>query len=188
MTLLRQMRDRILGVWMGHATAYCTAATAVFGALILCHIPTAGQTKQPSKTGSEKSAVPGDPQTSNQSGYLGSEVCKTCHEDVYNNFGKTPHWKTTLDTRRGSAFQGCEACHGPGEAHVAGGGDKSKIFVFKGAPAKEVTARCLTCHQYGEEHNNFLRSAHSSNDVTCIDCHSPHHADFATLNWPILII
>jgi DmsE family decaheme c-type cytochrome len=109
-------------------------------------------------------------------GYVGSETCKACHEDNYHSFEKTPHWKTTLDTRRGPKFQGCEACHGPGEAHVEGGGDKSKIFVFKGAPAKEITDRCLSCHQYGEEHSNFQRSTHNTNGVTCTDCHSPHHA------------
>jgi DmsE family decaheme c-type cytochrome len=162
---------------MGRARAYCTAATAVMGALIFCQIPAAAQTKQSSKIGSQvSSSASTGPQTSSQPGYLGSEVCKTCHEDIYNGFEKTPHWKTTLDTRRGASFQGCEACHGPGEAHVAAGGDKSKIFVFKGAPAKAITARCLSCHQYGEEHSNFLRSAHSTNDVTCTDCHSPHHA------------
>jgi hypothetical protein len=27
--------------------------------------------------------------------YVGPEACKTCHEDIYNNFDKSPHWKTT---------------------------------------------------------------------------------------------
>jgi len=41
---------------------------------------------------------------------------------------------------------------------------------------QETTAKCLECHQYGEEHSNFQRSAHSTNGVSCTDCHSPHHA------------
>lgn len=121
--------------------------------------------------------APGGTAPSGQSSdYVGAETCKTCHEDIYKNFEKTPHWKTTLDTRGGAAKQGCEACHGPGKAHVEGGGDKSKIFVFKGAAAKETSARCLECHSYGEEHSNYARSAHLQNNVSCIDCHSPHHA------------
>src|SRR6266849_8206130 len=52
------------------------------------------------------------------SSYVGAETCKTCHEDIYNNFEKTPHWKTTYDTHGGPSKQGCEACHGPGKAHV----------------------------------------------------------------------
>jgi len=107
--------------------------------------------------------------------YVGADTCKTCHEDIYKSFETTPHWKTTYDTRRGVAYQGCEACHGPGKAHVEGGGDKSKIFVFEGAKAEEVSKRCLTCHEFGEEHANFARSIHSRNNVSCIDCHSPHH-------------
>src|ERR1700740_3167741 len=59
--------------------------------------------------------------------YVGTGTCKACHEDIYNGWEKTPHWKTTLDTRGGPSHQGCEGCHGPGGAHVAGGGDKTKI-------------------------------------------------------------
>lgn len=106
--------------------------------------------------------------------YVGAETCKTCHEDVFKNFETTPHFKTTL-TKRGPEWQGCEACHGPGKAHVESGGDKTKIFIFKGAKAEDVSKRCLGCHQYGEEHANFDRSQHNTNDVSCIACHSPHH-------------
>jgi DmsE family decaheme c-type cytochrome len=108
--------------------------------------------------------------------YVGADTCKTCHEDMYKQYETTAHFATTLDTRKGPEWHGCEACHGPGKAHVEGGGDKSKIFTFKDATAKEISERCLDCHQYGEEHNNFARSAHLENGVSCIDCHSPHHA------------
>src|ERR1700727_1953669 len=108
--------------------------------------------------------------------YLGSEVCKTCHEDIYNNWEKTPHWKTTLDTKGGPSHQGCEGCHGPGSAHVAGGGDITKIFVFKDAPTKDINAHCLACHAGGNEHMNALNSVHTENGVSCTSCHSPHHA------------
>jgi DmsE family decaheme c-type cytochrome len=59
---------------------------------------------------------------------------------------------------------------------VAGGGDKSKIFTFKDASREETSARCLTCHGEGHEQSHFSESAHASNDVGCLDCHSPHHA------------
>ena len=29
--------------------------------------------------------------------YAGSDTCKTCHEDLYNKWANSPHWKTTLD-------------------------------------------------------------------------------------------
>ena len=109
---------------------------------------------------------------SEDSQYVGSDTCKTCHEDLYNNWAKTPHWKTTLDKRGGPSHQGCEGCHGPGADHVAGGGDKTKIFIFEKASAKEVNTRCLTCHVGA--HPNFERSAHGHAKVSCTDCHSPH--------------
>jgi DmsE family decaheme c-type cytochrome len=108
--------------------------------------------------------------------YLGSEICKTCHEDIYNGWGKTPHWKTTLNTKGGPSHQGCEACHGPGSAHVSAGGDPAKIFRFKDASTKEINDRCLTCHAGGTQHMNALGSEHTKNGVSCTSCHSPHHA------------
>ncbi|HKV26312.1 MAG TPA: DmsE family decaheme c-type cytochrome [Candidatus Acidoferrum sp.] len=114
--------------------------------------------------------------------YVGAETCKTCHEDMpvkgfFKTFEDSPHYVTTLDKKKGPEWHGCEACHGPGKAHVEGGGDVSKIFTFKKASAKEISERCLGCHQYGEEHSNFARSIHLQNGVSCIDCHDPHHGD-----------
>jgi len=113
--------------------------------------------------------------------YVGSETCKTCHEDMpvkgfFKSFEDSPHFATTLDKKKGPEWHGCEACHGPGKEHVDGGGDKTKIFTFKGATAQEISARCLDCHQYGEEHGNYARSVHLQNGVSCTDCHDPHHA------------
>src|ERR1019366_42648 len=113
--------------------------------------------------------------SSTASQYVGAETCKTCHEDVYNAWEKTPHWKTTLNKEGGPSHQGCEGCHGPGADHVAGG-DKTKIFTFKDASRQESSARCLTCHGEGHEQSHFAESAHSSSEVGCLDCHSPHHA------------
>jgi DmsE family decaheme c-type cytochrome len=92
------------------------------------------------------------------------------------SYEDSPHYVTTLDTKKGPEWHGCEACHGPGKAHVEGGGDKTKIFTFKNISAAEISARCLDCHQYGEEHSNYARSAHLQNGVSCTDCHDPHHA------------
>ena len=108
--------------------------------------------------------------------YVGADTCKTCHEEIYVGFEKTPHWKTTLQKKSGSEERGCEACHGPGTKHVEGGGDKSQIFTFQGKSVAEVSRRCLSCHQYGEEHASAGRSQHSANDVGCTSCHSVHHA------------
>ncbi|HWO29472.1 MAG TPA: DmsE family decaheme c-type cytochrome [Candidatus Acidoferrum sp.] len=135
--------------------------------------------EKPASAAEQKKNAPQNPPASASapSEYLGAEVCKTCHEDIYNAWEKSPHWKTTLDTKGGPSHQGCESCHGPGSAHVAGGGDVTKIFVFKDHSTKEIDARCLTCHAGATEHMNAINSLHSKNDVSCVSCHSPHHAE-----------
>jgi DmsE family decaheme c-type cytochrome len=119
----------------------------------------------------QSKALPGGKDTGQ---YVGADTCKGCHEDMFRNFESTPHWRTMRDKR--PEWQGCEACHGPGGAHVEGGGDKSKIITFKGMSTGQIIERCLNCHQFGEEHSNFARSTHAKNSVSCIDCHSPHHS------------
>jgi len=113
------------------------------------------------------------------SDYAGSEACKTCHEDIYKGWEQSPHWKTTLNTKEGPSHQGCEACHGAAAAHVADPSDTSKLFLFKKASAKEINARCLTCHATSNEHTHAINSLHAKNDVSCTSCHSPHHAEVA---------
>jgi DmsE family decaheme c-type cytochrome len=135
---------------------------------------------QPRQQAAEKNvsspSVPGATVSAMDSKFVGAEACKTCHEDLYNSWEKTPHRKTTLNKAGGPSKQGCEGCHGPGADHVAGDGDKSKIFVFENASTKDVNAHCMTCHEGGTQHMNAINSSHTQNDVSCISCHSPHHA------------
>ena len=65
--------------------------------------------------------------------------------------------------------QGCEACHGPGQAHVDGNGDASKIFRFTDARANTVRARCGSCHE------DLSAETHGHSSVQCLSCHSVHH-------------
>ena len=127
----------------------------------------AGQASQQSagKNAQSTSATAATAPSSEGSKYVGAETCKTCHEEIYNVWEKTPHWKTTLNIKGGPSKQGCEGCHGPGADHVAGGGDKTKIFVFEGKSRQETSARCLSCHGEAHEQSHFAESAHSSSDV-----------------------
>jgi DmsE family decaheme c-type cytochrome len=135
-----------------------------------------GENKPPSVRQSKTYERPTDPSL-----YVGSETCKTCHEDMpskgfYKHYEDSPHFVTTLDTKKGPEWHGCEACHGPGKEHVDGGGDKTKIFTFKNASAQEINARCMSCHAGGPQHMNAINSIHTQNNVSCISCHSPHHS------------
>jgi DmsE family decaheme c-type cytochrome len=103
---------------------------------------------------------------------VGSEVCATCHEDEAKAFGTNPHAK--MAQMHGGSGITCENCHGAGKAHVDGGGDVTKIFNPAKASAKEIDAKCLTCHQ--GQHANFERSGHGEANVSCLGCHSVHAA------------
>jgi len=107
-----------------------------------------------------------------QGDFVGQDTCASCHEEVSKGFASNPHSK--LAETHGKSGVTCEGCHGPGKAHVEGGGDATKIFNPAKATAKEVDARCLTCHQ--GQHANFQRTAHGENNVSCTTCHSVHHS------------
>jgi len=102
--------------------------------------------------------------------FVGGDVCASCHEAESKGFASNPHSKLALE--HGNAGVTCEGCHGPGKAHVEGGGDVTKIFNPAKAPAKEVDSTCLGCH--GGAHANFERSAHGEAGVSCVSCHSVH--------------
>ena len=112
----------------------------------------------------------------NAEDYVGSESCKACHEEQFIQFGKTQHSRVANHDGAKGKMQGCESCHGPGKAHIEGGGDKAKIHTFAQQGAKQVSETCLTCHAGKEEHNNYRRGEHWRNDVGCTDCHSAHGA------------
>jgi DmsE family decaheme c-type cytochrome len=149
--------------------------------LSVCLQPAQGQKKEQAQKKEKLSKKPPESKSPpysrdlNPEHYAGTETCETCHAEVVKQVATTPHYKTRLDTRRGPAWQGCEGCHGPGKEH-AESADPSKIFSFKQASAASISQRCLDCHQYSSEHANFGRSAHNVNDVSCVSCHSPHHA------------
>jgi DmsE family decaheme c-type cytochrome len=105
--------------------------------------------------------------------FVGQETCGTCHEEVAKGFAGNPHSK--LAEAHGKTGVTCEGCHGPGKAHVDGGGDATKIFNPAKATAKEVDAKCLECHQ--GQHANFQRTAHGEANVSCVGCHSIHVAE-----------
>ena len=108
--------------------------------------------------------------------YAGTETCKTCHEDKFNSYAESRHSATDLHATRGPGWQGCEACHGPGKAHVDGGGDKTKVFAFRSGTPADLSQRCLGCHSFADQQINFLRSEHAKNSIGCLDCHSVHSA------------
>jgi DmsE family decaheme c-type cytochrome len=105
-------------------------------------------------------------------GYAGSDTCLTCHSDMETTLTGTKHAQA-LDRRTPAAQQGCESCHGPGQAHVD---DDAKGHILKFAQARpaEASGACLTCHS-GGAHASWPGSKHEARNLTCTTCHSVHH-------------
>ena len=109
------------------------------------------------------------------SDYLGSNVCKTCHADVWFNFYKNPHYKSIASGDQPPERTGCEGCHGPGKAHVeAHGGTTTIPRAFSLMEPQAVLDACLNCHARDFGKVNIRRSQHSLADVVCTNCHSIH--------------
>ena len=105
--------------------------------------------------------------------FAGSETCALCHADLANKFSSNPHSELAL--MHGGKGVTCESCHGPGQAHVASGGDPTKILQLSKMSPKQIDATCLGCH--ATAHPNFLRSDHAKAAVSCTNCHSIHGLD-----------
>ena len=73
--------------------------------------------------------------------YVGSDVCRACHQEAAAAWEATTMGRILLQHPRSPLeARGCEACHGPGEEHVRGQGDRTKIFRFGRNSAASVVA------------------------------------------------
>ena len=135
--------------------------------VVLCLIATApAQEHASNPTTRASAALPG----SAGGQFAETDICKTCHQEVWDkHFAGTPH-ATLLKGDQ----HGCQACHGPGQAHVDGGGDVTKIVRFENLSPAETAAICTKCHQSSLETQNFSKSEHLASGVSCTSCHSPH--------------
>ena len=113
-------------------------------------------------------------------GYAGSETCKTCHEEIFNNLQKTPHFAIETGARRGWAQKSCESCHGPGAKHAESASAEEIRNPVKLIPG-EVNRICLGCHLNQSTPVGRIASGHAKNEVACITCHSVHGTGGAKL-------
>jgi hypothetical protein len=75
---------------------------------------------------------------------VGNETCHECHED--HALSRMNVHSRILDWELSGIQKGCEACHGPGDAHIEEA-DPSKIFSFANATADVSSQACLKCHR-----------------------------------------
>lgn len=112
-----------------------------------------------------------------KAGYVGSDVCRTCHADLWSTFYRNPHFRTLAAGTAPAEKTGCEGCHGPGAKHVEARGGKASIArAFSLMGPNETVEACLECHGRDAGKVNIRRSEHTRNAVVCTACHSIHRA------------
>lgn len=130
----------------------------------------AGEPSMMSGTGAANSGGAG--QTSNS----GLPTCDSCHRQEDTNWAHTIHAKVfDLTPRKTMGSRGCEACHGPGDAHIQDPGNLATIISFSHkskTPVQQQNAQCLTCHAGGQR-IFWHGSIHENNRLACSDCHNP---------------
>ncbi len=108
-------------------------------------------------------------------GYVGSNVCRACHPDVWQNFYRNPHYKSIAAGNLPAEKTGCESCHGPGKQHLEARGGKTTIpRAFSLMQPAAILDACLQCHSKDLSRANIRRSDHTQADVVCSNCHSIH--------------
>lgn len=108
-------------------------------------------------------------------GYVGSEKCKECHEDIAATHADSLHAKAW--SGKGEGY-GCETCHGPAGNHVNNPSRETIISFGKESKqdAEAQSAQCLSCHSASKELAMWDMGQHKKNDVACSTCHSVHKA------------
>jgi DmsE family decaheme c-type cytochrome len=192
MTHVAQMRVRLAEIHRGHVDAQTmdritnteggapegfvetkfeqTDASAIAEYLSSPARPVPEKAQQPVRVAQALAQIPADRT------YVGQKMCETCHQQEATNWAHTIHAAVfTLNPRSSAEGRGCEACHGPGSAHVKNPSDLSTIISFSSkskTPVPIQNAQCLSCHQGGQR-IFWHGSIHENNKLACSDCHNP---------------
>ncbi|MGI9102506.1 MAG: DmsE family decaheme c-type cytochrome [Terriglobales bacterium] len=109
--------------------------------------------------------------------FVGTDTCISCHEEQSKRFQNTVMGKVFAHPRTADEKLGCEACHGPGKAHLEAGGGKDTIAIRFAKDSKnsveEQNYACIQCHKRGNR-MFWAGSPHESRGMRCVDCHDGH--------------
>ncbi len=117
--------------------------------------------------------------------YVGSTVCAQCHFNRFESYQNSPH-SFKGDPRTPASRLECETCHGPGSAHVEGGGGRTVggMRNFGAAmPPEAKNAVCLECHTRGPV-ALWAGSTHADRKLACTSCHQIHGGNAKLLAQP----
>src|SRR5579871_3616714 len=110
---------------------------------------------------------------SEKTGYAGTDTCKTCHEEIYNKFAKSPHFSVTKNGHSEWQNYSCESCHGAGAKHAESVSAEDIRQPAKLKPP-ETDRICLSCHLNMSTPVGRIAGGHAKDDVACTTCHNIH--------------
>jgi len=109
--------------------------------------------------------------------YVGSEACRDCHEDEFNNFEtyakKASSFKSVQAMKKGlteSEIRECFKCHTTGYGQPGG-------FVSETETPHLKDAGCEVCHGPGSLHCETEDAADIKGHLSVADCEKCHSAD-----------
>lgn len=108
--------------------------------------------------------------------YIGDITCRGCHAPTNQHYIHTSH-SMAFEFNPASEMEerNCEACHGPGSAHLSNPMDPATVIGFRFnsvAPTALQNETCLQCHSSGER-IHWFGSMHDNQRLACSDCHNP---------------
>ncbi len=135
-----------------------------------------------------------------QEGFVGTKSCGMCHPDEKKAYEAHRHAAVTTAgwVENGQdAGIGCEACHGPGQEHIAiGPSDLKKVaeeegdLKILGKADNKKSEFCMKCHQKNDDtsvdmtsdfvianmqqYSELQYSKKAKFNMTCTMCHDPH--------------
>jgi hypothetical protein len=126
--------------------------------------------KQPQPQQSSQLQSPQQPQNGlADNPFVGSEVCRLCHEDIYNKWKATKHAHAleTLVIKKQSANPECLRCHTVGFGEPTG-------YTMQDQQPYLAAVGCEMCHgragyhvRVDDQTNNFAKTT----EATCVRCH-----------------
>jgi len=109
-----------------------------------------------------------------ENSYVGSEVCRLCHEDIYNKWRETKHSHAleTLVAKKQAANSECLRCHTVGFGEQTGYSYQENQSYLAGVGCEMCHGRAGNHVRADDQTDNFAKTS----EATCVKCHNKENS------------